>query len=189
MLKVSCWQKSCFLKPCHPVDLSRYIGFEPSTKWQTLRGSYAKVAAAAPSKPTCDDLRGEGYRGKISGKEGLIQQYEAVYLSPGMYYHYQHFFQSSFFTIPCIGFGQVNNDSVKGSPSGKHRLHLASSWCLWGHHKITCHFHSYLLLCSYSYRIKVVLYLIWINLATGCCWLLGHPVQKYILWMNSTWRG
>lgn len=50
------------------VDLSRYIGFGPSTKWQTLRGSYAKVAAAAPSKPTCDDLRGEGYRGKSRKK-------------------------------------------------------------------------------------------------------------------------
>ena len=104
------------------VDLSRYIGFGPSTKWQTLRGSYAKVAAAAPSKPTCDDLRGEGHR-ENPGKEGLIQQYDAVYLSPGRYCYDQHFFQSSFFTIPCIGFGQVNNDSVKGSPSGKHRFH------------------------------------------------------------------
>ncbi len=43
----------------HGIDLSRFIGFGPSTKWRTLRCSYAKVAAAAPSKPTCDDLRGE----------------------------------------------------------------------------------------------------------------------------------
>ena len=55
--KVSCWQKSSFLMAS--VDLSRFIGFGPSTKWRTLRCSYAKVAAAAPSKPTCDDLRGE----------------------------------------------------------------------------------------------------------------------------------
>ena len=46
-------------------------------------------------------------------------------------------------------------------PAGSIASAVASNWWVWGHHKITCHFHSYLLVFSYSYRIKVVLYLIW----------------------------